>query len=38
MSVAEDPDGGQILEILTKRGVVTSVSTRDLIAAKLFPL
>ena len=38
MSVGAHPEGGQILEILTKRGVVTSVSTRDLIAAKLFPL
>lgn len=38
MSVGADPNGGQTLEILTKRGVVTSVSTRDLIASKLFPL
>jgi len=38
MNVAADPDGGQILEILTKRGVVTSVNTSDLIASKLFPL
>ena len=38
MEVGPDPKGGQIIKILSKRGIVTEVSTRDLIAAKLFPL
>ena len=38
MEVGPDPEGGQVVKILSKRGMVTEVATRDVIAAKLFPL
>lgn len=38
MNVTSAPDEGQLLKILSKHGVTIEVHTRDLIAAKLFPV